>query len=145
MDLDWSVGFPMRYLPVDTYESSSTSAQPEFELTEYAMEVVIGEATTAAKNVYFSIKAGLGKSFTFYFRCSSGFKLRRHVFNEFWCRNPRIFRKANPTRGYWLGTYLGITETIPFFFTNQITSLNFGYKSQMTRHLALKLELDTIY
>jgi hypothetical protein len=149
-DLEWSVSANIRPFPIKSgsfvvADPADTSGQAgvldtltDLSMNAYGMEVSVSEAVTADRRIVFTVSAGYA------FGAISGFddsldltptpiqimKFGIEVLGIF-------FRKPNPDLGYWLGTYAGFQQFIPFQNKGYLSALTVGYKSRVSRHFTL--------
>ena len=142
-DVDWSVSASMRYFPIKqgiiprTNNLSVLDTLTTLGLTQYSIEGAISEPVTSGKWLTFSVILGFSS-----LTGSGGPDSLSVNFNmqmaKFGVEALGIFfRKANPEMGYWLGTYVGVHELIPFLERGNLTLINLGYKSRVSRHFTL--------
>jgi hypothetical protein len=101
------------------------------------MEATVSEIVTPDKWLHFGVTLGysyangthLGDSVEYDFNLQA-VKFGVEVMGIF-------FRKKNPDLGYWLGTYLGYQEYLPFFHKGHVSALSVGYRSRVSRHFTL--------
>ncbi len=147
-NLDWSASSSVRMFPihrgiVPSTTRADTNGVPlldtleSLSLTQYAIEGTVSEAVTPDKWLIFSVTLGYG-----FMDGSGGPDSLAVNFNmqtaKFGIEMLGIFfRKSNPDLGYWLGTYIGVQEFIPFLNRGHISALTVGYKSRVSRHFTL--------
>lgn len=148
LNLDWSVSanlrlFPLRQAIVPSSFASDSLGNPRLDtlstlgLTEYGMEGSVSEVVTPDKFLLFSVSLGYG-----YATAGGGADSLDVNFNvqmlKFGIEMLGIFfRKENPDLGYWLGTYVGYQEFIPFANRGHLSTVTVGYKSRVSRHFTL--------
>jgi hypothetical protein len=109
----------------------------DVSLTMYGIEGSVSEVVTPDKFLLFSVSLGYG------FATGTGgpdslaisFNIQMVKFGVEMLGI--FFRKSNPDLGYWLGTYLGYQEFIPFDNRGHLSTLTVGYKSRVSRHFTL--------
>jgi hypothetical protein len=148
-NLDWSASANLRRFPIrqgilpspDSFDA--VTGRPKLDtlstlaLTQYGFEGTVSEAVTADKFLLFSVSLGYG-----YATGAGGPDSLGVDFNiqmvKFGIEMLGIFfRKSNPDLGYWLGTYVGYQEFIPFANRGHLSALSVGYKSRVSRHFTL--------
>lgn len=147
-NLDWSASSSVRMFPikqgiiprpneVDTSGRHILDTLSDLSITQYAIEGTVTEAVTPDKWLLFSVTAGYGlmsgaggpDSLGINFNIST-LKFGIEMLGIF-------FRKSNPDLGYWLGTYVGVQEFIPFLNRGHLSAVTIGYKSRVSRHFTL--------
>ena len=147
-NLDWSASSSLRLFPIkkgiipnplliDSLGNQTHDTLSDLSISQYAIEGTVSEAVTPDKWLLFSVTLGYGlmsgsggpDSLGINFNIST-FKFGIEMLGIF-------FRKANPDLGYWLGTYVGYQEFIPFLNRGHISALTVGYKSRVSRHFTL--------
>ncbi|MDB5102774.1 MAG: hypothetical protein JWP91_463 [Fibrobacteres bacterium] len=147
-NLDWSASANVRLFPIkqgildrpDTLTSANlpvTDTLSDLALTMYGVEGTVSEVVTPDKFLLFSVSLGYGlasggggpDSLAVNFNIQMA-KFGIEMLGIF-------FRKSNPDLGYWLGTYVGYQEFIPFLNRGHVSALTVGYKSRVSRHFTL--------
>jgi hypothetical protein len=147
-NLDWSASANVRLFPIkegilDRAEEADSLGNPitdtlsGLSLTSYGIEGSVSEVVTPDKFLLFSVSLGYGlatgtggpDSLAVNFNIQT-LKFGVEMLGIF-------FRKSNPDLGYWLGTYLGYQEFIPFGNRGHLSALTVGYKSRVSRHFTL--------
>ncbi len=148
-NLDWSASANLRRFPIrqsilpspDSVNALTGKARldtlSDLALTEYGVEGSVSEVVTPDKFLLFSVSLGYGLA-----TGGGGPDSLNVNFNiqmvKFGIEMLGIFfRKSNPDLGYWLGTYVGYQEFIPFFNRGHLSALSVGYKSRVSRHFTL--------
>lgn len=106
-------------------------------LTQYAMEATVSEVVTPDRWLLFGVTLGYG--------FATGTRLQDSVEYAYNLQSVKFgvemmaifFRKKNPDLGYWLGTYVGYQEYLPFFYRGHISAVSVGYRSRVSRHFTL--------
>lgn len=137
-DLDIAASMPFLVLPVDAYSDDGALFADKSLVSTFAAQIAVTEAMTADRKLSLSLQVGYthltmiglpdGVS-------APGIDMV-HIGAE---ALGVFFRKADPRDGYWLGTYLGYQEYIPFLQTQHFGSLRLGYRTKPTRHFSLGL------
>ncbi len=148
-NLDWSASANIRLFPVaqaiipNLDSLNPVTGKPlldtlsDVSLTSYGIEGTVSEAVTPDKFLLFSVSLGYGLAVG-----SGGPDSLAINFNiqtvKFGVEMLGIFfRKSNPDLGYWLGTYVGYQEFIPFGNRGHLSAVTVGYKSRVSRHFTL--------
>jgi hypothetical protein len=147
-DLEYSVSASIRRLPIAEAHFPSDSVDPgtgiavndtirSLALTQYAIEATVSEAVTPDRWLHFGVTVGYG-----YAQGAAVLDSVEYPYNiqavKFGVEMLGVFfRKRNPDLGYWLGTYLGYQEYIPFFHRGHVSALTVGYRSRVSRHFSL--------
>jgi hypothetical protein len=148
-NLDWSASANIRLFPieegivprVDSTDPLTGDAYldtlSDLSITSYGFEATVSEVVTPDKFLLFSVSLGYGLAVG-----SGGPDSLAINFNvqtlKFGIEMLGIFfRKSNPDLGYWLGTYLGYQEFIPFANRGHLSAVTVGYKSRVSRHFTL--------
>jgi len=149
LNLDYSVSANLRRFPIkqgiiprpDTLDPKTgkrvLDTLGSLALTMYGIEGSVSEAVTSDKSLLFSVSFGYG-----YASGGGGPDSLGVDFNiqmvKFGIEMLGIFfRKSNPDLGYWLGTYVGYEEFIPFANKGHLSTITVGYKSRVSRHFTL--------
>ncbi|MFC1585048.1 hypothetical protein ACFL5V_05840 [Fibrobacterota bacterium] len=139
-DLKWSASLPFRLFPIDTVWENDVRLDLDNPLfSQVAFEVAVREALTKTKRLYFFVSAG------FSWTSMGKDDATEMIFKRFYTMQAGvgliavIIQRANPDRGYWLGTYAGASYYIPFFFTGAFPALSVGYSAQLSRHFSVRL------
>jgi hypothetical protein len=146
--LDWSGSanvrlFPIKQAILPRADTSDAAGNPildtlsDVSLTSYGIEGTVSEVVTPDKFLLFSVSLGYGLAIG-----SGGPDSLDVAFNiqtlKFGIEMLGIFfRKSNPDLGYWLGTYVGYEEFIPFGNRGHLSTVTVGYKSRVSRHFTL--------
>ena len=147
-NLDWSASSSVRIFPVKLgivpsqtriTDSGTTiiDTLQSLSISQYAFEGTVSEAVTPEKWLIFSVTMGYGFMNATGGPDSLGVNFTMHSVKFGIELLGIFFRKANPDLGYWLGTYLGVQEFIPFLNKGHIDALTVGYKSRVSRHFTL--------
>jgi hypothetical protein len=147
-DLSYSVSSSIRRLPIReaVFPTDSVDAATQevigdtvrdLGLTQYAMEATVSEVVTPDKWLLFGVTVG--------YSFANGAYLGDSVEYEYSLQTVKFgvemlgifFRKKNPDLGYWLGTYVGYQEYLPFFHKGHVSALSVGYRSRVSRHFTL--------
>jgi hypothetical protein len=149
LNLDYSVSANLRRFPIkqaivpraDT--SNPVTGAPVLDtlgslaLTLYGIEGSVSEAVTADKFLIFSVSGGYGFASGTGGPDSLGINFNIQMVKFGIEMLGIFFRKPNPDLGYWLGTYVGYQEFIPFFNRGHLSTISVGYKSRVSRHFTL--------
>jgi hypothetical protein len=147
-NLEWTASANVRLFPVkeaimDRLDTADALGNPITDtiagvnLTSYGIEGTVSEVVTPDKFLLFSVSLGYGLALG-----TGGPDSLDVNFNiqtlKFGIEMLGIFfRKSNPDLGYWLGTYLGYQEFIPFGNRGHLSAITVGYKSRVSRHFTL--------
>jgi hypothetical protein len=149
LNLDYSVSANLRRFPIkqgivprpDTADAATGApildTLGSLALTVYGIEGSVSEAVTADKFLVFSVSAGYGYASGGGGPDSLGINFNVQMVKFGIEMLGIFFRKPNPDLGYWLGTYVGYQEFIPFFNRGHLSTINVGYKSRVSRHFTL--------
>ncbi|HKP95147.1 MAG TPA: hypothetical protein VJ385_05255 [Fibrobacteria bacterium] len=148
-NLDWSASANIRRFPIrqailpspDLSDSITGKPKPDtlssLALTQYGVEGTLSEAVTSDKFLLFSVSLGYGLATGSGGPDSLGVNFDVQMLKFGIEMLGIFFRKSNPDLGYWLGTYVGYQEFIPFFNRGHLSALSVGYKSRVSRHFTL--------
>lgn len=136
-DLKFGLQIPLRLFPVDRYVGDQGEFAGPNLVTDIGLEGFVVENISRDGRFFLTLSAG----YTHYtliglpdsVRWSPGLHLLRGGAEL----EAMILRKADPRDGYWIGTYLGVSEALPMMYRDHLTILSAGYRSQITKHLAL--------
>jgi hypothetical protein len=147
-NLEWTASANVRLFPVkeaimdrldtaDALGNPITDTLAGVNLTSYGIEGTVSEVVTPDKFLLFSVSLGYGLALG-----TGGPDSLDVNFNiqtlKFGIEMLGIFfRKSNPDLGYWLGTYVGYQEFIPFGNRGHLSAVTVGYKSRVSRHFTL--------
>jgi hypothetical protein len=148
LNLDYSVSANLRRFPVKQGiiprlgEFDSTGRQVRdtlgsLALTMYGIEGSVSEAVTSDKFLIFSVSLGYGYANGVGGPDSLGVDFNIQMVKFGIEMLGIFFRKPNPDLGYWLGTYVGYEEFIPFANKGHLSTITVGYKSRVSRHFTL--------
>jgi hypothetical protein len=147
-NLEWSASANLRLFPIKegilpSADSILADGTPlldtlsDLGLTMYGIEGSVSEAVTADKFLVFSVSLGYGFASGAGGPDSMGVNFNIQMVKFGVEMLGIFFRKSNPDLGYWLGTYLGYQEFIPFQNRGHLSALTIGYKSRVSRHFTL--------
>lgn len=137
-DLDISVSSPFLVLPVDQFAGPDGSFPDNTFVSTFAVRGSISEAMTSDRKLSLGLDVGythlslLGLPASADAPSIDMLQIGVEVLGVF-------FRKPDPREGYWLGTYLGYQESIPFLQSQHFGSIRLGYRTKPTRHFSLGL------
>ena len=86
------------------------------------LEATVSEYVTPDKWLLFGVTVGYGFANGIYLGDSTEYTYNVQTFKFGVEMMAIFFRKANPDLGYWLGTYVGYQELLPFFYRGHISS-----------------------
>jgi hypothetical protein len=149
-NLDWSASSTLRLFPVkqgiipstsevDSLGNAKLDTLGNMSISQYTVEGTVSEAVTPDKWLIFSVTLGAGLMNGTGGPDSLGVNVNITTFKFGVEMLGIFFRKANPDLGYWLGTYVGVQEFIPFLNRGHISALTIGYRSRVSRHFTLGL------
>lgn len=146
-DLDYSLSasirrFPIKeaHFPTDSTDSAGVAFMDtvrDIALTQYAFEATVSEAVNAEKWLLFGVTLGYGYANGSHISDSVEYSYNIQAVKFGVEMMAIFFRKPNPDLGYWLGTYAGYQEYLPFFHRGHISALTLGYRSRVSRHFTL--------
>ncbi|MDB5047469.1 MAG: hypothetical protein JWO30_540 [Fibrobacteres bacterium] len=147
-NLDWSASanvtrFPIQEGIVPSAVASDSLGRPKLDtlsnlaLTMYGIEGTVSEAVTPDKFLLFSVSLGYGFANGTGGPDSLAVNFNIQMVNFGIEMLGIFFRKSNPDLGYWLGTYVGYKEFVPFNNRGHLSTLTVGYKSRVSRHFTL--------
>ena len=146
-ELDWSLSANMRPFPIkrgvflveNPLDSTALGLDTLSTLTlsTYGFEAILSEAINPEKWLLFSVSVGYSFSSLAGVPDSLDMALNIQTMKFGIEVLGVFFRKANPDLGYWLGTYAGYQEFIPFLNKGHLTALTLGYRSRLSRHFSL--------
>jgi hypothetical protein len=148
-NLDYSVSANLRRFPVkqaiipraDTLDAATGNSILDtlgsVALTMYGIEGSVSEVVTPDKFLLFSVSLGYGIANGGGGPDSLGVNFNIQMVKFGVEMLGIFFRKSNPDLGYWLGTYAGYQEFIPFGNRGHLSTLTVGYKSRVSRHFTL--------
>lgn len=137
-DLDIAISAPFSVLPVDNFSGPAGTFSDLTFVSTFSVQAAVSEAMTADRKLSLSLDVGyahlnlLGMPSTADAPSIDMLILGVEAMGVF-------FRKKDPREGYWLGTYLGYQEHIPFLQSQHFGSLRIGYRTKPTRHFSLGL------
>lgn len=137
-DLDIAVSAPFLAFPVDNFTSPDGSFAGTTFVSTFAVQGSVSEAMTLDRKLSLSLNVGYTHLSMLGLPASATApgihmaSLGAEVLAVF-------FRKPDPREGYWLGTYLGYQENIPFMQAQHFGSLRLGYRTKPTRHFSIGL------
>jgi len=137
-DLDLTVSAPFLVLPVDLYTGPDGTFAGKNFITTFAVQAGVTEAMTSDRKLSLTLNVGYNHLSMVGLPGSVSApgihmaSLGAEVLAVF-------FRKTDPREGYWLGTYLGYQENIPFMQSQHFGSLRLGYRTKPTRHFSLEM------
>lgn len=149
LDLTYSVSASIRRFPVQEAifpnDTGGVDAQgnvlvdtvSDLALTQYAFEATVSEVVTPDKWLLFGVTVGYGYATGAHIKDSVEYSYNIQAVKFGVEMMAIFFRKKNPDLGYWLGTYLGYQEFLPFFYRGHISALAVGYRSRVSRHFTL--------
>jgi hypothetical protein len=147
LNLDYSVSASLRLFPIKLayIPSGATNAQgaalfdtvTNLRMNQYALEATVSEAVTSDKWLVFSVTGGYGFATSSGGPDSLGINLTLQTLKFGVEMLGVFFRKPNPDLGYWLGTYVGYQEYIPFLWRGHLSAVSVGYRSRVSRHFTL--------
>lgn len=147
LNLDYSVSADLRIFPIaKAYVPNGTvtpAGLPLFDtvtdlrMTQYALEATVSEAVTSDKWLVFSVTGGYGIATSSGGPDSLDINLNLQTLKFGIEMLGVFFRKPNPDLGYWLGTYVGYQEYIPFLWRGHLSAISVGYRSRVSRHFTL--------
>ncbi len=109
----------------------------DVSMTMYGIEGSVSEVVTPDKFLLFSVSLGYGFANGTGGPDSLGINFNIQMVKFGVEMLGIFFRKSNPDLGYWLGTYVGYEEFIPFANRGHLSTVNIGYKSRVSRHFTL--------
>lgn len=147
-NLEWTVSanarlFPVKQAIMDRPDTADAFGNPVRDtlagvrLTSYGIEGAVSEAVTPDKFLLFSVSLGYGLAQGAGGPDSLGVDFNVQTLKFGIEMLAIFFRKSNPDLGYWLGTYLGYQEFIPFGNRGHFGAVTVGYKSRVSRHFTL--------
>lgn len=147
-NLEWSASANLRLFPIKegilpSPDSILADGTPHLDtltdlgLTLYGIEGTVSEAVTSDKSLVFSVSLGYGYASGGGGPDSLGVNFDIQMVKFGVEMLGIFFRKSNPDLGYWLGTYIGYQEFIPFQNRGHLSALTIGYKSRVSRHFTL--------
>lgn len=140
-DLDIAVSAPFLVYPVDKYEGPDGSFGDKTFVATFSVQGAVSEAMTANRKL--SLALTVGYAHLSLLGLPSGTSAPSlDVLGVGVEAMGVFFRKEDPREGYWLGTYLGYEEHIPFLQSQHFGSLRFGYRTKPTRHFSLGLGIQ---
>ena len=142
-DLDLAVSAPFLLYPVDRYEKSGTVYTDNTFASTFSALATVSEAMTADRKLSLSLELGYAH-LSLLGLPSSGSSPTLDMLEIGVEAMGVFFRKADPREGYWLGTYLGYREHIPFLQSQHFGALRLGYRTKPTRHFSLGLGVQVI-
>jgi hypothetical protein len=149
LNLDYSVSANLRRFPIkqgiipraDTLDPRTgrevLDTLGSLALTMYGIEGSVSEAVTSDKFLLFSVSLGYGYASGGGGPDSLGVDFNVQMLKFGIEMLGIFFRKSNPDLGYWLGTYVGYEEFIPFANKGHLSTITVGYKSRVSRHFTL--------
>jgi len=149
LNLDYSVSANLRRFPIkqgivprpDTSDPLTGGRVRDtlgsLALTMYGIEGSVSEAVTSDKSLVFSVSLGYGYANGGGGPDSLGVDFDIQMLKFGIEMLGIFFRKPNPDLGYWLGTYVGYEEFIPFANKGHLSTITVGYKSRVSRHFTL--------
>jgi hypothetical protein len=147
LDLDYSVSSSLRLFPIksaqiptgndDSLGNALFDTLSGLRMSQYALEFTVSEAVTSDKWLVFSVTGGYGFATSSGGPDSLGVNLKLQTLKFGIEMLGVFFRKPNPDLGYWLGTYVGYQEYIPFFWRGHLSAVSVGYRSRVSRHFTL--------
>ncbi|MBW8886407.1 MAG: hypothetical protein JF616_01510 [Fibrobacteres bacterium] len=149
LNLDYSVSANLRRFPIkqgivprpDTLDPKTgrrvLDTLGSLALTMYGIEGSVSEAVTSDKSLLFSVSLGYGYASGVGGPDSLGVDFNIQMVKFGIEMLGIFFRKSNPDLGYWLGTYVGYEEFIPFANKGHLSTISVGYKSRVSRHFTL--------
>jgi hypothetical protein len=149
LNLEYSVSANLRRFPIkqgiipraDTLDPKTGQAVLDtlgsLSLTLYGVEAAVSEAVTSDKVLLFSASLGYGYAIGGGGPDSLGVDFNVQMLKFGIEMLGIFFRKSNPDLGYWLGTYVGYDEFIPFANKGHLSTVNVGYKTRVSRHFTL--------
>lgn len=148
-NLDYSASANLRMFPVkqaiiprlDTLDpvtgENVLDTLGDVSLTMYGIEGSVSEVVTPDKFLLFSVSLGYGFATGTGGPDSLGINFNIQMVKFGVEMLGIFFRKSNPDLGYWLGTYVGYQEFIPFGNRGHLSTVTVGYKSRVSRHFTL--------
>ena len=147
-NLEWSASANLRLYPIKdgilpSPDSILADVTPDLDtlndlgLTLFGIEGTVIEAVTSDKFLVFSVSLGYGYASGGGGPDSLGVNFDIQMVKFGVEMLGIFFRKSNPDLGYWLGTYIGYQEFIPFQNRGHLSALTIGYKSRVSRHFTL--------
>lgn len=137
-DLDIAISAPFTVLPVDRFAGPDGTYADKTLVSTFSVQAAVSEAMTADRKLSLSLDVGythlslIGMPSNADAPSIDMLVLGVEAMGVF-------FRKKDPREGYWLGTYLGYQEHIPFLQSQHFGSLRIGYRTKPTRHFSLGL------
>lgn len=157
LNLDYSVSANLRRFPIkqgivpraDTLDPRTgrqvLDTLGSLALTMYGIEGSVSEAVTSDKFLLFSVSLGYGYAGGGGGPDSLGVDFNVQMLKFGIEMLGIFFRKSNPDLGYWLGTYVGYQEFIPFANKGHLSTICVGYKSRVSRHFTLGGGVDFLF
>jgi hypothetical protein len=147
-NLDWSASGNVRRFPIkegiipspqstDSLGNARLDTLSSLSLTMYGIEGSVSEAVTPDKFLLFSVSLGYGYATGAGGPDSLGVNFNVQMVKFGIEMLGIFFRKSNPDLGYWLGTYVGYQEFVPFANRGHLSAIALGYKSRVSRHFTL--------
>jgi len=136
--LDFSLSVPLRVFPVSTYHSvKKGSFSGTYLVTNLSLEASVTEAVSSDKRMMVTLSAGYSHLSLIGLPDSVSTNPDVHMGKAGVELLGVFFRKANPDQGYWLGTYIGYEQFLPFLYRQSLGAFTLGYRSKLSKHFTL--------
>jgi len=136
-DLKFGFQVPLRLFPVSDYMLANQHFTGTNLVTDFGLEGFVGENISQDGRFFLTVSAGYSHQTLIGLPDTSSWSPGVHMVRGGAEIEMMVLRKDNPKDGYWIGTYLGVSEAIPVMYRDHLTIVSAGYRSQITRHLAL--------
>ncbi len=138
LDLDFSLSVPLRVFPVATYRNEKKGTFSGTHLvTNLSLEASVTEAVSADKRMMVTLSAGYSHLSMVGLPDTVSLNPDVHMGKAGVELLGVFFRKANPDQGYWLGTYVGYEQFLPFLYRQSFGAFTLGYRSKLSKHFTL--------
>lgn len=136
-DMRFGVQIPLRLFPVKQYLADGIAFTGSNMVTDIGLEGFAIENISRDGRFFLTLSAGYSHHTLIGLPDSVAWSPTMHLLRGGAEIEAMILRKDDPKDGYWIGTYLGVSEALPMMYRDHLTILSAGYRSQITRHLAL--------
>lgn len=138
LDLDYAISCPMSLFNVGTYQAdSATKYSNAFLASDLSLDFSVTEAVTQDKRILFTVYGGYSHHSMWGLPDSVQSSPGVHALRLGVELTGVFFRKANPDQGYWLGTYVGYEQFLPFLYRQSFGAFTLGYRSKLSKHFTL--------
>jgi len=136
-DMKFGVQIPLRLFPIDKYRADGIAYTGGKMVTDIGLEGFAIENISQDGRFFLTLSAGYSHHTLIGLPDSVEWSPSMHMLRGGAEIEAMILRKDDPRDGYWIGTYFGVSEALPMMYRDHLTILSAGYRSQITRHLAL--------